>query len=66
MRESIAEARDMAVAAGGYGNFPGFNEDPAQVLLGENHDRLVEVKNEHDPGNLFRLNQNVAPDASAD
>ncbi len=61
VRESIAEVREMAVAAGGYGNFPGFNEDPARALFGENYDRLVDVKTEYDPGNVFRLNQNVVP-----
>ncbi|WP_101296854.1 FAD-binding oxidoreductase [Halegenticoccus soli] len=61
VRESIAEVREMPVASGTYGNFPGFHEDPAQALFGENYDRLVEVKTRYDPDNLFRLNQNVAP-----
>ena len=27
----------------------------------KNHDRLVQIKNKYDPGNLFRLNANVQP-----
>ena len=50
-----------AAAAGRYGNFPGFSEDPATALFGENYERLVDVKTRYDPENLFRLNQNVAP-----
>jgi FAD/FMN-containing dehydrogenase len=30
---------------------------------GENYKRLVALKNEYDPTNLFRLNVNVAPSA---
>ncbi|WP_439026636.1 FAD-binding oxidoreductase [Haloarchaeobius sp. DT45] len=65
VRDSLEEVRSMPVAGGGYGNFPGFDEDPAQSLFGENLDRLVEVKTRYDPGNLFRLNQNVEPRSSA-
>lgn len=61
VRESLAEVRELPVAVGGYGNFPGFHEDPARTLFGENYDRLLEVKTVYDPENLFRLNQNVAP-----
>ncbi|QCJ48041.1 FAD-binding oxidoreductase [Haloprofundus sp. MHR1] len=60
-RNGLAELREMDVAAGAYGNFPGFGEDPARTLFGENYERLVEVKREYDPENVFRLNQNVAP-----
>jgi FAD/FMN-containing dehydrogenase len=28
----------------------------------ETWDRLVEIKRRYDPTNLFRLNQNIAPD----
>ncbi|WP_224269372.1 FAD-binding oxidoreductase [Haloprofundus salinisoli] len=63
-RNGLAELREMPVAAGAYGNFPGFGEDPARTLFGENYARLVDVKREYDPENLFRLNQNVVPDGA--
>ena len=28
---------------------------------GKNYERLVEVKTKWDPGNLFRINKNIAP-----
>lgn len=31
------------------------------AAYGENYDRLVDVKDEYDPGNLFRVNQNIPP-----
>jgi hypothetical protein len=47
---------------GGYVNFMA-GEDQGQVpaTYRHNYRRLVEVKRRHDPGNLFRLNQNVHP-----
>ena len=27
----------------------------------QNYDRLVQVKRAYDPGNLFHINQNIAP-----
>jgi hypothetical protein len=36
-----------------------------QRAFGANHERLVEVKRRWDPGNLFRNNQNIDPDAEA-
>lgn len=47
-----------------YLNFPGLGEDPSLVraALGEHSfARLQEVKGRFDPGNLFRMNQNVPP-----
>ena len=47
-----------------YLNFGGFGEEKdAQVRAGygANYDRLVELKTVYDPGNLFRVNQNITP-----
>lgn len=66
VRDGVAEAESLAVASGRYANFPGLGEDPATLLFGDNYDRLVEVKTTYDPGNLFHLNQNVAPRTGGD
>ncbi|UPV73357.1 BBE domain-containing protein [Halorussus limi] len=60
-REGISEAESLSIASGRYGNFPGLSEDPATLLFGDNYERLVEVKTEYDPENLFHVNQNIAP-----
>ncbi|WP_227378055.1 FAD-binding oxidoreductase [Haladaptatus halobius] len=63
----IAWARDMheamtPYATGGvYANFVPEEVGDQQAAYRENYDRLVEVKNEWDPENLFRLNHNVEP-----
>jgi hypothetical protein len=47
-----------------YLNFPGFYEDREEMLettFGDAYDRLVALKNEYDPTNLFSLNQNIKP-----
>jgi FAD/FMN-containing dehydrogenase len=36
-------------------------EERGRAAYGGNYDRLVALKNQYDPTNLFRLNQNVAP-----
>jgi FAD/FMN-containing dehydrogenase len=49
-------------------NFPGLGEDPQFVrsAVGQNFERLTELKRQYDPANLFRLNQNIDPrDANA-
>ena len=49
---------------GVYLNFPGFLEEGQGLMrdaYGENYERLVALKDEYDPTNLFRLNQNIEP-----
>jgi FAD/FMN-containing dehydrogenase len=67
---NIAWARscytDMGRFSGGgvYLNFPGFLEEGQGLMrdaYGGNYERLVVLKNQYDPANLFRLNQNIKP-----
>ncbi len=53
-------------AGGAYVNFM-MEEGAAQVeaTYGTNYTRLREIKAKYDPGNLFRVNQNIAPGATA-
>ena len=69
---NIAWARDcyadMRRFSGGgvYLNFPGFLEEGQGLMrdaYGENYERLVALKNQYDPANLYRLNQNIEPTA---
>lgn len=47
---------------GVYANYLDRDEaDRVRTAYDENYDRLVEVKNEWDPENLFRMNQNIEP-----
>ena len=49
-----------------YFNFPGLLEEGDAAVkssFGANHDRLAQIKRRYDPGNLFRLNQNIRPAA---
>ncbi|MGC0332743.1 hypothetical protein RKD23_005733 [Streptomyces sp. SAI-170] len=49
-------------AEGGYVNF--FDGDDQNLVRSNyraNYDRLTQIKRRHDPGNLFRLNHNIAP-----
>ncbi|MFJ9815202.1 FAD-binding oxidoreductase [Streptomyces sp. NPDC101151] len=49
-------------AGGGYVNFmDGDDQDRVRANYRGNHARLVELKRRYDPGNLFRLNHNIAP-----
>lgn len=67
----IAWARKFSDAVAGYGtggvyvNFVGHDEQRTTGAYGANFGRLQEVKRRYDPGNFFRLNQNVAPSRTA-
>jgi FAD/FMN-containing dehydrogenase len=51
------------VAAGRYVNYLDHDEagDPVAAAYGPNYPRLRELKTKYDPGNFFRMNQNVLP-----
>jgi hypothetical protein len=48
-----------------YINFPGFGEEGEKLVRAavgnSNYQRLAKIKAKYDPGNLFRLNQNIKP-----
>jgi FAD/FMN-containing dehydrogenase len=65
---NTAWVRDYAAATaplseeGGYINFmSGDDQSRIKANYKGNYDRLVEVKRTYDPGNLFRVNQNIMP-----
>lgn len=71
---NIRWARDLVAAmrrfsrGGLYLNFAGFGEEKEAMLrdaYGSNYDRLVAIKTQYDPGNLFRMNLNIPPAGAA-
>jgi FAD/FMN-containing dehydrogenase len=71
---NIRWARDLVAAmrpfsrGGLYLNFAGFGEEKEAMLrdaYGSNYDRLVAIKTQNDPGNLFRMNLNIPPAGAA-
>jgi hypothetical protein len=64
-REVIDAAADASTGRA-YVNFLG-DADAARTSYGEEtYNRLVALKNEYDPTNVFRLNQNIEPDTSGE
>ena len=63
VRDCLADMRQFSDGSV-YLNFPGFLEEGDEMMqttFGDAYDRLVAVKDEYDPTNLFRVNQNVKP-----
>ena len=60
-REFFAKSKPYA-SAGAYINFLTQDEaDRIAFAYGPSYDRLVALKKKYDPGNLFRMNQNIKP-----
>jgi len=60
------EALHPYSAGGAYVNFMmDEGEERVKATYGDNYARLVTIKNKYDPGNLFRVNQNIKPDVKA-
>lgn len=56
--EEIAQYSTSGVAP----NFLSLEGDErVKAAYGANYDRSVELENEYDPANLFRMNQNIEP-----
>jgi FAD/FMN-containing dehydrogenase len=56
------EATHPYSAGGAYVNFMmDEGQDRVQSSYGDNYKRLAELKKKYDPGNLFRVNQNIQP-----
>jgi len=63
---SLFEAASSYATGGVYVNFMTEEEvGRVQAAYGASYQRLVELKRKYDPTNLFRLNQNIRPDAAA-
>lgn len=59
-RQVIEAARDASTGRA-YVNFLGDSESAQRSYGEETYARLVSLKNDYDPTNLFRLNQNIVP-----
>lgn len=60
--QEFHEAMAPYAGDGVYANYLDRDEaDRVKAAYGENYNRLVAVKNEWDPENLFRMNQNIEP-----
>jgi FAD/FMN-containing dehydrogenase len=56
-----SDALKPYVLAGGYSNFAMDEPDRVRGMYGTNYDRLARIKAQYDPGNVFRVNQNIKP-----
>lgn len=63
---AVFQATAPFATGGVYVNFMTEDEtDRIGAAYAGNHERLVELKNRYDPGNLFRMNQNIRPAAGS-
>ncbi len=62
-RKAITAA-DHATTGRAYVNFLGDTDAGRSSYGADTYDRLVTLKNEYDPSNAFRLNQNIEPSAA--
>jgi FAD/FMN-containing dehydrogenase len=62
---SVIEAASEASTGRAYVNYLGDPGAAPSAYGKEKYDRLVSLKNEYDPTNVFRLNQNIEPSAHA-
>jgi FAD/FMN-containing dehydrogenase len=60
---SYSDAIKPHAMGGGYVNFHMDEPDRVRGMYGANYDRLARVKAQYDPGNVFSVNQNIAPAA---
>ena len=64
-RAAWTRARRFAHEGRLYLNFAGQDGDSAALTrdaFGKNYARLAAIKAKYDPGNMFRFNQNIAPE----
>ncbi len=62
---NVIESAADATTGRAYVNFLGDANAARSSYGSETYDRLVALKNEYDPSNVFRLNQNIEPDTPA-
>ena len=60
---SYSDAIKPYAMGGGYVNFEMDEPDRVRGMYGANYDRLARIKAHYDPDNVFRVNQNIAPEA---
>jgi hypothetical protein len=60
-REVYAVLRPHGMGGAYVNNLGDEGDERVKAAYGDNYDRLVMLKRKYDPGNLFRLNQNIQP-----